>query len=425
MAHLAADPTPLNPNPTQPRRSAQDMRQPVDRDHEDIILDSLDAPGTDDAHGAERPAAYPSSPAARQLRRLLAHPGEMALVVCPRFRLGLRRRCSRYSSSAALEHSAEISGSNKISRGALDNPQARDVTDISPPPAWVACGRRPEVTRETIASFELRRAGRTIGDEPLERAADDSSIGSLSGRVALVTGASRGIGLAIARRFVELGASVGLAAPRHDPAVAAAASLGDQAIALTGDVSEPDDVDASVATCVERLGRLDVLVNNAGVGAIAPSAELPLEVWQRTLAINLTGAFLCAQACYPHLVKRGGVIVNVASIFAEVGVPGRAAYAASKHGLLGLTRVLGTEWAGDGIRVVAVEPGYVKTRLDTLDREQGGYGDEDIERRTPLGRFATPEEVANTVCFLASDAASYINATAVAVDGGWLGYGGW
>ena len=273
--------------------------------------------------------------------------------------------------------------------------------------------------------MSLGEAADTIGGEPLEGAANDSSIGSLSGRVALVTGASRGIGLAVARRFVELGASVGLVAPAHDPAAAAAASLGDRSIALTGDVSVPDDVEAFVATCVERLGRLDVLVNNAGVGAIGRSAELGLDTWQRTLAVNLTGAFLCAQACYPHLAKRGGVIVNVASIYSEVGIPGRAAYAASKHGLLGLTRVLGTEWAADGIRVVAVEPGYVKTQLDTLDREQGGYSDADIERRTPLGRFAAPEEVANTVCFLASDAASYINAATVAVDGGWLAYGGW
>jgi 3-oxoacyl-[acyl-carrier protein] reductase len=194
---------------------------------------------------------------------------------------------------------------------------------------------------------------------------------------------------------------------------------------LTGDVAVPGDVDRIVSDCVESFGRLDVLVNNAGVGAVAPSAELSYEQWQQTLAVNLTGPFLAAQAAYPHLAQDGGVIVNVASIFAEVGIPERAAYAASKHGLLGLTRVLASEWARDGIRVVAVEPAYVKTDLDERDREAAGYTDQDIAGRTPLGRFGRPEEVAAVVDFLATDDASYITGSAIAIDGGWLAYGGW
>jgi 3-oxoacyl-[acyl-carrier protein] reductase len=194
---------------------------------------------------------------------------------------------------------------------------------------------------------------------------------------------------------------------------------------LTGDVAVPADVERIVSDCVESFGRLDVLVNNAGVGAVAPSAELSYEQWQQTLAVNLTGPFLAAQAAYPHLAQDGGVIVNVASIFAEVGIPERAAYAASKHGLLGLTRVLASEWARDGIRVVAVEPAYVKTDLDERDREAAGYTDQDIAGRTPLGRFGRPEEVAAVVDFLATDDASYITGSAIAIDGGWLAYGGW
>ena len=194
---------------------------------------------------------------------------------------------------------------------------------------------------------------------------------------------------------------------------------------MTGDVAVPGDVDRIVSDCVESFGRLDVLVNNAGVGAVAPSAELSYEQWQQTLAVNLTGPFLSSQAAYPHLAQGGGVIVNVASIFAEVGIPERAAYAASKHGLLGLTRVLASEWARDGIRVVAVEPAYVKTDLDERDREAAGYTDQDIAGRTPLGRFGRPEEIAAVVDFLATDDASYITGSAIAIDGGWLAYGGW
>jgi NAD(P)-dependent dehydrogenase (short-subunit alcohol dehydrogenase family) len=194
---------------------------------------------------------------------------------------------------------------------------------------------------------------------------------------------------------------------------------------LTGDVAVPADVERIVSDCVESFGRLDVLVNNAGVGAVAPSAELSYEQWQQTLAVNLTGPFLAARAAYRHLAQGGGVIVNVASIFAEVGIPERAAYAASKHGLLGLTRVLASEWARDGIRVVAVEPAYVKTDLDERDREAAGYTDQDIAGRTPLGRFGRPDEIAAVVDFLATDDASYITGSAIAIDGGWLAYGGW
>jgi 3-oxoacyl-[acyl-carrier protein] reductase len=151
---------------------------------------------------------------------------------------------------------------------------------------------------------------------------------------------------------------------------------------------------------------------------------LSLERWSRVLAVNLTGPLLCSQAVGRHMLAAGGgVIINIGSIFGETGMPMRAAYAASKHGLVGLTRVLAVEWASRGVRVITVEPAYVATGLDDQDQKDGGYSSDDIVRRTPMGRYAEPREIATTVAFLASDDASFITGTSIAVDGGWLAHG--
>jgi 3-oxoacyl-[acyl-carrier protein] reductase len=192
------------------------------------------------------------------------------------------------------------------------------------------------------------------------------------------------------------------------------------------DVTDGNQVQSVVDATVVRFGRIDVLVNNAGIGAVTASEDLAREVWDRVLDVNLTGPFLCSQAVGKVMLRQGhGVNVNVASIFGLVGMPGRAAYAASKHGLLGLTKVLATEWAPRGVRVVAVNPAFVRTQLDTVDQQTGVYSAADIERRTPLGRYAKAEDVARVVRFLASDDASYVTGAALDVDGGWLSYGGW
>jgi 3-oxoacyl-[acyl-carrier protein] reductase len=254
-------------------------------------------------------------------------------------------------------------------------------------------------------------------------------VSAMDGRVAVVTGAGRGLGAAIAAELAARGATVAVADLDAELARSTAARLlddGGRASAYAADVSDPEQVAALFDAVAREQGRLDVLVNNAGVGAVAPSEELGYEQWSRALAVNLTGTFLCAQAAARHMLPAGrGVIVNIGSLFAVTGMPMRAAYAASKHGVAGLTKVLATEWAGRGLRVVAIDPAYVRTALDDADQNAGDYTAADIERRTPMGRYAEPAEIARVVAFVASDAASFITGSEIAVDGGWLAYGGW
>jgi 3-oxoacyl-[acyl-carrier protein] reductase len=264
--------------------------------------------------------------------------------------------------------------------------------------------------------------------------------------VAVVTGAGRGLGAAIAEELAGRGAIVVVADRDGEAAAATADRLAGEprrsaerrpptgppppaaplATPATVDVADPASVAGLFDAVAAEHGRVDVLVNNAGVGAVAPSEELSLDVWSRTVAVNLTGTFLCSQAAARHMLAAGsGVIVNIASVFGAVGMPMRAAYAASKHGVVGLTKVLATEWATRGIRVVAVDPAYVRTALDDADQRAGGYTADDIARRTPMGRYGEPAEIARVVAFLASDDASFVTGSEVAVDGGWLAYGGW
>jgi 3-oxoacyl-[acyl-carrier protein] reductase len=251
----------------------------------------------------------------------------------------------------------------------------------------------------------------------------------LRDRVAIITGSSMGIGEAIAWAYAREGARVVVhsrSEERGERVARALAADGCAAIAVAGDVRDPSTARRLAEAAQQRWGRLDILVNNAGTSMIGPSETLAEEGWRLTIDTNLSGAFFCAQAAARAMIpQRRGVILNISSILGEVGLPRRAAYCASKHGLIGLTKVLGAEWARYGIRVVSIDPAYIKTPMDERDQGTGDYTSADIERRTPAGRFGTADEVARVALFLASDDASYITGSCVTVDGGWVAYGGW
>lgn len=251
----------------------------------------------------------------------------------------------------------------------------------------------------------------------------------LKDRVAIVTGSSMGIGEAIAWAYAREGARVVINSRAPDRAKRVADALvaaGHAALPVAADVSRKAEAERLVQAAADRWGRLDAMVNNAGTSMIGPSESLSEENWRKTIDLNLSGAFFgCQAAARVMIPQKGGSIINIGSILGATGLPKRAAYCSSKHGLVGLTRVLAAEWARYGIRVNVINPAYIKTPMDVQDQVTGDYTDKDIERRTPLGRFGSVEEVARVALFLASDDASYVTGGSIDVDGGWLAYGGW
>lgn len=246
--------------------------------------------------------------------------------------------------------------------------------------------------------------------------------------VAVVTGAAQGIGRRIAEVLAGSGYALALAdLTEPDTTRAAVTGLGAEAVAVAGDVSRQEDVDVLVHRVSTHFGRVDALVNNAGISLLRPAEQTTPEQWRRVLDVNLTGPFLLCRAFGPMMLAAGaGAIVNVASIAGLRGIADRAAYNASKHGLIGLTRTLAAEWGGRGVRVNAVCPGWVKTEMDVADQASGGYTDQDITDQVPMGRFAAPDDVAAAVAFLVDPARSgFINGVALPVDGGWTADGSW
>jgi 3-oxoacyl-[acyl-carrier protein] reductase len=241
---------------------------------------------------------------------------------------------------------------------------------------------------------------------------------TFEGRVALVTGASRGIGRAIAVTLATRGAIV-VAAARGDNAaetVAAIVAAGGRAEAATLDVTDGTAVAATVGQLLDRHGRLDILVNNAGITRDQLMLRMKRDDWDAVLATNLTAAFTCTQAVLRSMVKqRSGRIVNVSSVVGQSGNAGQANYAASKAGLIGLTKSLALEVASRGITVNAVTPGLIDT---DMTRALSAGAHEDWAARIPLQRLGAPGDVASAVAFLASDEASYITGHVLAVNGG-------
>jgi 2-deoxy-D-gluconate 3-dehydrogenase len=244
----------------------------------------------------------------------------------------------------------------------------------------------------------------------------------LSGRVAFVTGGNGGIGLGMAEGLAAAGATVmiaGRSRVKSKAAVAALRRTGATAEMITADVAQETSCRAMVSTTVAALGRLDILINNAGIGIGKRPEELALAEWNGLLATNLTSAFVAAQAAYPEMKRQGGgKIINIGSMFSIFGGPFAAAYGASKGGIVQLTKSLATAWAADNIQVNAVLPGCIDTDLSRGAREREPALHANVLRRTPAARWGTPRDLAGAAVFLASAASDFVTGAAIPVDGG-------
>lgn len=245
----------------------------------------------------------------------------------------------------------------------------------------------------------------------------------LNGRVAIVTGANTGIGFGIAQGLAGAGATVVVAGRRAQANVEACKQLeadGAKAIPVEVDVLEESSCRALVAQTVERLGRLDVLVNNAGIAIRKQPQDYTLAEWQRVIGINLTGAFLCSHAAYPHFQRAGGgKIINIGSIFSIFAASFAVAYAASKGGMVQMTKALACAWAKDNIQANAILPGWIDTTFTETARQQVPGLNEKVLARAPAGRWGLPQDFAGVSVFLASRASDFVTGAAIPVDGGY------
>jgi len=250
-------------------------------------------------------------------------------------------------------------------------------------------------------------------------------VNTLEGEIAVVTGATKGIGEAVARALAEAGARVAVTSRDPVATAAVAASLGDGHVGLAMDVRSTASVDAAAATIATRLGTPTILVNNAGVNRSGAAELLTDDDWELVIDVDLTGVYRCCRAFGSQMLEaRRGTIVNVGSIIgAVVGMPGRAPYGAAKAGLVGLTRVLAVEWADRGVRVNALLPGPVRTPMVLEAIERGIVDEAEVIDHSPAGRIAEPEDVAGAVVVLCDPRAGFVTGQSLAVDGGYSTYG--
>jgi 2-deoxy-D-gluconate 3-dehydrogenase len=244
----------------------------------------------------------------------------------------------------------------------------------------------------------------------------------LRGRVAVVTGGNGGIGLGMARGLAAAGARIVIAARNVEKSLAAVERLqndGAAALALPVDVTSEASVAELFAQCVAQCGRVDILVNNAGTNIRRPPQDCSASDWHTVVDTNLTSTFLCSRAAYPHLKQvGGGKIVNVGSMMSVFGAPYASAYAASKGGVVQLTKSMASAWAVDNIQVNAILPGWIDTELTQAARRQVDGLNERVLARTPAGRWGKPDDLAGVAVFLASAASDFITGATLAVDGG-------
>src|SRR4051812_4050716 len=249
----------------------------------------------------------------------------------------------------------------------------------------------------------------------------------LKGKCALVTGGNGGIGLGMAKGLAAAGARVAIAGRDEAKNAAALQQLGGSAISLMADLKDEKSCRRMVEEAAARLGRLDILVNNAGMNIRKPPQDLPFEAWREVLATNLDSAFVASQAAYPHL-KRAGAggsskIINTGSMMSIFGAAYLSAYAASKAGIVQLTKSLACAWAKDNIQVNAVLPGWINTALTRSARVELEGLNERVLSRTPAGRWGEPQDMAGIAVFLASSASDFVTGTAIPVDGGYSSQG--
>jgi len=244
-------------------------------------------------------------------------------------------------------------------------------------------------------------------------------------RVALITGAAGGVGAAAARELVNSGWRLVLTDLHSEHLAEVAQDFEDGvAVSMRLDITDPSSCDAAAACALENFGRLDALVNSAGISQPANSFTQPAADWAKMIEVQLSGAYFIAQSCGRVMAENnGGSIVFIGSTNAEAAFPRRAAYCSAKAGVAMLTKVLAIEWAEQNIRVNSIGPAYVETPMTLRNIDSGNISREAVEKRIPLGRLAKPEDVSNAVSFLLSERSSFITGQTLYVDGGWLAYG--